>query len=53
MDYGFKNFFFLNLAASGLSCGTQDLFVVAGGLQSIQAQSLQCSGLVALQHVAS
>ena len=42
------------VAAQGIfHCGAQAFLVVAHGLQSMQAQQLQCASLVALRHVGS
>ena len=45
-------YFFIYLVALGLSCVMQDLWLWPMGSR-VGAQSLQCAGFVALQHVGS
>ena len=49
---------FIHLVALGLSCGTRapehaGSVVAASGLSSCGARALECTGLIALQHVGS
>ena len=39
----FKKYLFIYLAVPGLSCGTQDLLVVAHGIFTCGMQTLSCS----------